>query len=65
MDMIDSKTMAAVISACFFLALRWRWDYFVDLSQNPMKLIKFLVIWIVLGLILLRIFWQLKPNFFA
>ena len=62
---VDAKSLAAVMSALFFLALRWRWDYFVDLYQHPKKAMKFLAIWLLLALVLLRVYWQLKPTYIS
>ena len=54
----------AVMMALMALIMRWRWDYFEELSHNPKKLFKFIAIWALIVLIVLRIFWQLKPNYF-
>jgi len=62
---VDAKSLAALLATLFFLALRWRWDYFIDLYQHPKKAMKFLAIWLLLALVLLRVYWQLKPAYFS
>lgn len=61
----DPKALAALLSGFVFLIMRWRWDYIAELYHQPRKLIKFLLIWGLLGLVILRILWQVIPAYFS
>ena len=65
MNLLDPKTTVAVFSTIVFLIMRWRWDYIVELYKQPKMAIKYLLIWVLLLLLILRILWQIKPSYFA
>jgi len=65
MNLLDPKTAAAVFSSIVFLIIRWRWDYIVELYQQPKQAIKYLLIWSLLLMLVLRLLWQIKPIYFA
>ncbi len=65
MDLLDPKSTVAFFSAIVFLVMRWRWDYIVELCQQPKQAMKYLLIWGLLLLLVLRLLWQIKPIYFA
>ena len=65
MNLLDPKTAATVFSSIVFLIIRWRWDYIVELYQQPKQAIKYLLIWSLLLMLVLRLLWQIKPIYFA
>lgn len=64
MHQFDPKILTTVLSAIVFIIFRWRWDYIQDYFRHPMQAFKHLLVWALLGLLVIRFFWQFKPGYF-
>lgn len=57
-------SLLAVLTAFLSLLMRWRWEYVWSLIRSPKVTFKYVLIWLGILLILCRIFWQIKPEYF-